>query len=52
MESWTAEEVGSWLELIELGQFKDSFVSNAIDGTELCRLDDKMLVDLGVCKLR
>ncbi|XP_048781071.2 WD repeat, SAM and U-box domain-containing protein 1-like isoform X2 [Ostrea edulis] len=51
MESWSAEEVGSWLELIELGQFKDSFVSNAIDGTELCSLDDKMLIDLGVFAL-
>lgn len=48
MDSWSAEEVGDWLEQIDLGQYRDNFVSNAIDGTELCNMNDKMLIDLGV----
>lgn len=48
MDSWSAEEVGDWLGRIDLGQYRDKFVSNAIDGTELCIINEKMLVDLGV----
>lgn len=48
MDSWSAEEVGDWLGQIDLGQYRDNFVSNAIDGTELCNINDKMLIDLGV----
>lgn len=48
MDSWSAEEVGDWLGQIDLGQYRDNFVSNAIDGTELCNMNDKMLIDLGV----
>lgn len=51
LESWSAEDVGDWLVHIELSQYKDSFVSNAIDGTELCNMDDKTLIDLGVSAL-
>lgn len=48
MDSWSAEEVGDWLGQVDLGQYRDKFVSNAIDGTELCNINDKMLIDLGV----
>lgn len=48
MDSWSTEEVGDWLGQIDLGQYRDNFVSNAIDGTELCNMNDKMLIDLGV----
>ena len=50
IESWSTEEVGDWLQQIDLGQYKDTFVSNAIDGTELCNMTNKMLIDLGVSK--
>lgn len=50
IESWSAEEVGDWLQQIDLSQYKDTFVSNAIDGTELCNMTDRMLIDLGVGK--
>lgn len=48
MDSWSTEEVGDWLGQIDLGQYRDNFVSNAIDGTELCNMNYKMLIDLGV----
>ncbi|XP_078334670.1 WD repeat, SAM and U-box domain-containing protein 1-like isoform X2 [Crassostrea virginica] len=51
IESWSAEEVGDWLQQIDLSQYKDTFVSNAIDGTELCNMTDRMLIDLGVAAL-
>lgn len=51
MDSWSAEEVGDWLGQIDLGQYRDNFVSNAIDGTELCNMNDKMLIDLGVAAM-
>ncbi|KAK3105791.1 hypothetical protein FSP39_005813 [Pinctada imbricata] len=48
MEDWSSEEVSDWLTTIGMDQYKESFLANCIDGTELVNLDDKMLDSLGV----
>lgn len=46
---WTVDDVTAWLETLGLGQYKDRFRQNAIDGTELLDLSDADLQEsLGV----
>jgi WD40 repeat protein len=43
--TWTADDVCSWLGSLHLGQYRDAFRRNGIDGQELFHLDDAMLKD-------
>lgn len=48
---WNAEEVGQWLEYLNMGQYKESFVENDIQGSHLVELSKEDLSELGVKKL-
>ena len=48
---WSCDEVCSWLEHLSLGQYKDTFVSNEIEGKHLPELSKDELKELGVTKL-
>ena len=48
---WTAEDVGFWLDFIKMGQYKETFVENDIQGTHLPELSKDDLSELGVKKL-
>eukprot|EP00494_Astrolonche_serrata_P027148 UN27411 len=52
-EKWTTAEVCSWLEIVDLGQYRSSFEQNKVDGQILSQdLDTNMLRnDLGVKEL-
>ncbi|KAK3094795.1 hypothetical protein FSP39_006352 [Pinctada imbricata] len=51
VHNWSPEDVGQWLEMRSLGEYKDSFIRNEIRGTELLTLDKSDLQDLGVTKV-
>ena len=48
MKTWTPEEVGSWLEGLSLGEYRENFIRNDIRGTELVVLERR---DLKVSKI-
>eukprot|EP00794_Sanderia_malayensis_P012635 gene12636-13933_t len=48
---WTAEDVGIWLDFINMGQYKDTFIENDIQGMHLSELSKEELSELGVKKL-
>ncbi len=48
---WTAEDVGAWLDYINMGQYKTSFIENDIQGMHLSELSKDDLSELGVKKL-
>ena len=48
---WSCAEVCSWLEHLSLGQYKETFVSNEIEGKHLPELSKDELKELGVTKL-
>jgi len=48
---WTADEVGQWLDYINMGQYKESFVDNDIQGSHLSDLTKDDLSELGIKKL-
>jgi len=51
-QEWTVEEVANWLDVKGMGQYKQPFLSNDIDGSIASRLDLQMLKDdLGVSSL-
>ncbi|EDQ88398.1 uncharacterized protein MONBRDRAFT_32932 [Monosiga brevicollis MX1] len=45
---WTPEQVGQWLQSIELQALKPAFLKNRVDGQLLMELDDEMLQELGL----
>lgn len=46
---WTVGDVGSWLDSVCLGQYKDAFADAAIDGAFLCELtEEDMRNTLGI----
>lgn len=49
--SWGTQEVGTWLETLQLAEYIDSFVRNDIRGRELLTLARRDLKDLGVTKV-
>ncbi|XP_069104999.1 diacylglycerol kinase delta-like isoform X3 [Argopecten irradians] len=51
VQSWTLEDVGMWLENLSLAEYKESFISHEIRGTELLSLDKGDIQDLGVSKV-
>ncbi|XP_066931632.1 SH3 and multiple ankyrin repeat domains protein 3-like isoform X3 [Clytia hemisphaerica] len=48
---WTCVEVIEWLEHLSLGQYKDTFVDNDIEGKHLPDLSKDELKELGIKKL-
>ncbi|XP_065054092.1 SH3 and multiple ankyrin repeat domains protein 2-like [Rhopilema esculentum] len=48
---WNSEEVGFWLDYINMGQYKVSFLENDIQGLHLADLSKDDLSELGVKKL-
>jgi len=48
---WSTKDVGYWLEVQGLGQYKSTFCDNAIGGCELLELDEEDLVFLGLTKI-
>lgn len=51
MESWSEEEVCTWLESLDMTELIPSFRRNAISGAELVVLDNDELRALGVSKV-
>ncbi|XP_039605002.1 SH3 and multiple ankyrin repeat domains protein 2b isoform X2 [Polypterus senegalus] len=48
---WTKHDVADWLESLNLGEHKDTFMDNEIDGTHLPNLQKEDLIDLGVTRV-
>ncbi|KAL4219804.1 hypothetical protein ACF0H5_020216 [Mactra antiquata] len=51
VNSWSAEDVGQWLDNLSLSEYRDSFIKHEIRGTELLSLDKTDIQDLGVHKV-
>ena len=49
--AWSVKEVGDWLEFLNLGQYKNTFLENDIKGYHLSDLTKDELRELGVEKL-
>ena len=48
---WTCSDVVEWLEHLSLGQYKETFLENDIEGKHLPELSKDELKELGVKKL-
>ncbi|XP_053576529.1 SH3 and multiple ankyrin repeat domains protein 2 isoform X2 [Bombina bombina] len=48
---WTKHDVADWLENLHLGEHKEMFMDNEIDGTHLPSLQKEDLIDLGVTRV-
>lgn len=48
---WTKIDVGDWLESLNLGEHKETFMDNEIEGTHLPNLQKEDLIDLGVTRV-
>ncbi|XP_059566646.1 SH3 and multiple ankyrin repeat domains protein 2 isoform X5 [Myotis daubentonii] len=48
---WTKPDVGDWLESLNLGEHKETFLDNEIDGSHLPNLQKEDLIDLGVTRV-
>lgn len=51
MDKWSSIEVGEWLEHMQLGEYKVSFLRHDIRGAELLSLQRRDLRELGVTKV-
>ncbi|KAM4628266.1 diacylglycerol kinase delta [Polymixia lowei] len=51
VHQWGTEEVGAWLELLCLQEYKDIFMGHDVRGAELIQLERRDLKDLGVTKV-
>ncbi|KAL7983996.1 hypothetical protein Chor_004536 [Crotalus horridus] len=51
VQKWGTEEVAAWLDLLSLGEYKDTFISHDIRGAELLHLERRDLKDLGITKV-
>lgn len=49
--TWSVQEVCSWLENLQLGEYTDKFVSHDIRGRELLSLARRDLKELGITKV-
>jgi len=49
--TWTVDEVGFWLEHLELGEYTKQFADNGIAGADLLDLEDEDLLSINVRKL-
>lgn len=48
---WTKPDVADWLESLNLGEHKETFMDNEIDGSHLPNLQKEDLIDLGVTRV-
>ncbi|XP_068116706.1 SH3 and multiple ankyrin repeat domains protein 2 isoform X4 [Hyperolius riggenbachi] len=48
---WTKQDVADWLESLNLGEHREMFMDNEIDGTHLPSLQKEDLIDLGVTRV-
>ncbi|XP_006860879.1 PREDICTED: SH3 and multiple ankyrin repeat domains protein 2 [Chrysochloris asiatica] len=48
---WTKADVADWLESLNLGEHKETFMDNEIDGSHLPNLQKEDLIDLGVTRV-
>ncbi|XP_062957776.1 diacylglycerol kinase eta isoform X4 [Cynocephalus volans] len=51
VQKWGTEEVAAWLDLLNLGEYKEIFISHDIRGAELLHLERRDLKDLGIQKV-
>ncbi|XP_064639407.1 diacylglycerol kinase delta-like isoform X2 [Lineus longissimus] len=51
VNEWTPEDVAQWLEGLGLGEYKDAFIKNDIQGPELLHLERRDLKDMGIHKI-
>ncbi|XP_003790393.1 diacylglycerol kinase eta isoform X1 [Otolemur garnettii] len=51
VQKWGTEEVAAWLDLLNLGEYKDIFIHHDIRGAELLHLKRRDLKDLGILKV-
>lgn len=49
--SWTVNDVGTFLDYIEIPEYKERFSTKGVTGAELLRLQDQSLVAMGIDKL-
>ena len=50
-KAWTKDDVGAYLDLIELGEYKQIFRDNDIKGADLLELTADDLMHLGVSRI-
>ncbi|XP_041966738.1 SH3 and multiple ankyrin repeat domains protein 2b isoform X3 [Alosa sapidissima] len=48
---WTKHDVADWLESLNLGEHRDAFMENDIEGSHLPNLQKEDLIDLGVTRV-
>ncbi|GAB6019773.1 hypothetical protein CHUAL_001321 [Chamberlinius hualienensis] len=48
---WGTEEVGQWLDALQLGEYKENFLRHDIRGSELLHLERRDFKDLGISKV-
>ncbi|KAL6478558.1 hypothetical protein MHYP_G00119910 [Metynnis hypsauchen] len=48
---WTKHDVADWLESLNLGEHRDAFMDNEIEGSHLPNLQKEDLIDLGVTRV-
>jgi hypothetical protein len=48
---WTINECSAWLESIELGELREYFVENSVEGAELLDLTEDDMKSMGITKL-
>uniref|UniRef100_A0A3P9HGH0 SH3 and multiple ankyrin repeat domains 2a n=1 Tax=Oryzias latipes TaxID=8090 RepID=A0A3P9HGH0_ORYLA len=51
VELWSKHDVADWLESLNLGEHKDAFLDNEIEGAHLPSLQKEDLIDLGVTRV-
>ncbi|ELK10028.1 Diacylglycerol kinase eta, partial [Pteropus alecto] len=51
VQKWGTEEVAAWLDLLNLGEYKETFIRHDIRGAELLHLERRDLKDLGIPKV-
>lgn len=51
VELWSKQDVADWLESLNLGEHKEAFLDNEIEGAHLPSLQKEDLIDLGVTRV-
>ena len=51
VSAWGAQDVGDWLDSLEMGQYKAAFLASGIDGPRLAGLARGDYIDLGVTQV-
>lgn len=49
VQKWGTEEVAAWLDLLNLGEYKDTFIRHDIRGAELLHLERRDLKVFPLC---